>query len=276
MKYTAWLALLVLLSHAAWAQRGAGGGMGGHRGGGGGAGMRGGGQGGYRHGGTPAAPAPAPAPAAPRAGSMHVFTPNTYGSPLGYGNVVFPGTGHMPGTYSPFSIVDPSFGTRLTNTVSGFGYPYGYSSGYYGGGYGYGYRAPAVVPYAVPVYVPYQDPYAAAPPPPPAPPVIIYVVSGPPSTAVVTTAPQQPQNGVVTYVVPPRNSGATESTAPRLILIALKNSSIYSAAEYWVEDDTLHYVTSHGVQNQVSLDQVDLELTKRLNRERGLDFRLNQ
>ena len=276
MRHTAWLALVGLLGHAAWAQRGPGNGMGGHRGSGGSPGMHGGGQGGYRRGGTAPSPAPAPAPA--RVGGVHVYTPNTYGSPLGYGNVVFPGTGHMPGTYSPFSIVDPTFGTRLTNTVSGFGYPYGYSSGYYGSGYsyGYGYRAPAVVPYAVPVYVPYADPYAMAPPPPPAPPQIIYVLPGPPSATVVTTAPQQPQNGVVTYVVPPRNGGATESTAPRLYLIALKNSSIYSAAEYWVEDDTLHYVTNHGVHNQVSLDQFDLELTKRLNRERGLDFRLHQ
>ncbi len=274
MKYTACLAVLGLLSQAAWGQRAGGNGMGGHRGGGGNHSASPGG--GYRRGGIPAAPATAPAPA--RVTGAQTYTPNTYGSPLGYGNVVFPGTGHMPGTYSPFSIVDPTFGARLGYTVSGFPYPYGYSSGYYGSGYGYGRRGPVVVPYGVPVYAPYyEDPYAAAPPPAPPPaPVIIYIVPGPPSTAVVTTAPQQAQNGVVTYVVPPRNGEATESTAPRLYLIALKNSSIYSAAEYWVEDDTLHYVTAHGVHNQVSIDQLDMELTKRLNRERGLDFRLDQ
>ena len=241
-----------------------------HRGGGGG--WRGGGghgAGGPGYGRSPGiytSPYPYPYPYAPR----------TYGSPHGYGNVVFPGTGHAPGTFSPFSITDPTFGARLTNTVSGFGgYGYGYPY-YYSGGYQhYSYPStPVVVPYVVPVYIPYPEPQPQVVPPP----QIIYVVPGEPNRSVTTTAPQSQRDGVVTYVVPPR-IGSTETvgtSAKKLYLIAFKNHSIYSATEYWVEDDTLHYLTSYGAHNQASLDQIDLEFTVRLNRERGIEFRLEK
>src|SRR5712692_11142539 len=101
--------------------------------------------GGARGGGTaPAAPSSQTAapPAAPqtRAGTawqgrhfasppvgITTFTPNTFGSASGFGNVVFPGTGHAPGTFTPFGIVDPTFGTRFANTAGGFGQPFGSS-----------------------------------------------------------------------------------------------------------------------------------------------------
>ena len=305
--------MLALFGCAAFAQRGPGTGGGGGRGHGMGNGMghgRGDGMGGgHRGGGAPAAaPSAAPSAAGGNAGAVgahgggyggrgggwqqggvghgpagqqvrppgaYSYPQNIYGSVSGFGNVVYPGTGHAPGTYSPFSIVDPTFGTRLTNTVSGFGYPY--NTGY---GYGYGYRrynrgtTTVVLPYPFPVYAPYPEPYPypyAEPQPAPAP-QIIYVVPG--------NTMEAPRGGVVTYVVPPhRNEGTEPATAPpakRLYLIALKNQSIYSTTEYWVEDDTLHYLTSYGAHNQVSLDQVDLDFTVRLNRERGVDFRLER
>ncbi len=177
------------------------------------------------------------------------FTPNTFGSPHGFGNVVFPGTGHAPGTFTPFS------------TVGGFGRPLGFSRFNRG-------ATTVVLPYAVPVYIPYAEP---APPPPPPPPQIIYIVpSGTPY------APLPAPEGVTTYVVPRRENSATESSAApakRSYLIALKSSSIYAATDYWVQGDTLHYITTSGAHNQVSLDQVDQDFTTQLNRERGLDFR---
>ena len=199
--------------------------------------------------------------------------PRTYGSPHGYGNVVFPGTGHAPGTYSPFSIVDPSFGTRLSNTVSGFGNPYGYSYGRrpYGGG-----GNAVLVPY--PVYVPYQDqpPAQYAPYAPQT--QVVYVVPGEPDRS-MTTAP--PRESIVTYVVPSRSSNNEPKSAngkdeKKLYLIAFKNYSIYSATDYWVDRDTLHYVTPYGAHNQASLDQIDVEFTERLSRERGMEFRLDK
>ena len=57
-------------------------------------------------------------------------------------------------------------------------------------------------------------------------------------------------------------------------LIAFKDHTIYAAVAYWVEGQTLHYVTNQNTHNQVSLDLVDRELTDRLNRERDIEFRL--
>ncbi len=187
--------------------------------------------------------------------------------------MVFPGTGHAPGTFSPFSIVDPTFGPRLANTVSG----YGYGPQSYGNGYGYGTGA-VVAPYAVPVYVPYPEPVPVALPPPPPPPQIIYIVPSSPERSMTTTAPPPQHPGVVTYVVPPRETPRETQAAPasaqRLYLIAFQSQSIYTAVEYWLEGDTLHYRTPQGAHNQATLDQIDVELTVRLNRERGIDIRI--
>ncbi len=276
MRKTAWLGMVASLAGtfagAALAQRGA---AGGHAGVSTGAAAPAARAGSYavRPGSSPRVAAPAtPVPGV-------TMTPNTYGSVSGFGNVVFPGAGHAPGAYSPFSIVDPNFGTRLSGTVGGFG------NG--GNGFRSGFRRypqggntvviPYAVPYAVPVYPPYYESYPPeAQQQPTVPSTIIYIVPGgqPPP-------PQSPPGaGIVTYVVPPHEAGATESVTPpeaqRLYLIALKNGSIYLANAYWVENGTLHYLTNSGAHNQVSFDQLDLEFTTRLNRERGLDFHLDQ
>jgi len=57
-------------------------------------------------------------------------------------------------------------------------------------------------------------------------------------------------------------------------LIAFKYHTIYAAVAYWVESETLHYITSGNTHNQVSLDLVDRDLSARLNGERGVDFLL--
>jgi hypothetical protein len=67
---------------------------------------------------------------------------------------------------------------------------------------------------------------------------------------------------------------ATVSEESPTFLIAFKDHTIYAAIAYWVEGDTLHYVTNQSTHNQVSLDLVDRELSDRLNRERQVDFRL--
>jgi hypothetical protein len=74
-------------------------------------------------------------------------------------------------------------------------------------------------------------------------------------------------------------SSAAETQAPAAeesptFLIAFKDHTIYNALAYWVEGQTLHYVTNQNTHNQVSLDLVDRELSDRLNRERQVDFRL--
>ena len=54
-------------------------------------------------------------------------------------------------------------------------------------------------------------------------------------------------------------------TPQNYYLIAYKNHAVYTALAYWVEDKTLHYVTTQNTHNQASLDLIDLTLTKSLN-----------
>jgi hypothetical protein len=61
-----------------------------------------------------------------------------------------------------------------------------------------------------------------------------------------------------------------------LFLVALKDSSVYTAVAWWVDGEALHYVTPQGKHNQVSLALVDRTVSERLNRGRSLEFRLPQ
>ena len=61
---------------------------------------------------------------------------------------------------------------------------------------------------------------------------------------------------------------------PAHYYIALKDHHVYLAVAYWVEGETLHYFLSGNTHNQVSLSLVDYDLTKRLNRESGVEVRL--
>jgi hypothetical protein len=84
-------------------------------------------------------------------------------------------------------------------------------------------------------------------------------------------------NGGIRVYGPQSQVSAPETTVAEespTFLIAFKDHTIYAAIAYWVEGDTLHYVTNQSTHNQVSLDLVDRELSDRLNRERQVDFRL--
>ena len=59
-----------------------------------------------------------------------------------------------------------------------------------------------------------------------------------------------------------------------LYLIAFNNESIVVSRRHWLEGDTLHYVTPSEQHHQVKLADIDLGLTARLNRERGLIFQM--
>ncbi len=59
-----------------------------------------------------------------------------------------------------------------------------------------------------------------------------------------------------------------------LYLIAFKNESIVVSRRHWLEGDTFHYVTPSAQHHQVKLADIDLGLTARLNRERGLIFQM--
>ena len=222
---------------------------------------------------------PPPASAA-RSGLGRVLFPVTGQPPpngFNTGRVLFPGTGGPPG--SPLSITDTSFAGRLGATVGGLNdgryrryrspalvVPYTYPV--YGGGYadyGYGYGYPAADPNATAAY-PQQQ----------APQVIINQNFIPEhANPVIHDYTEDSSGGIHVYEAPgrePVDTSADENTS--FYLIAFKDHSIYSAFAYWVEGDTLHYVTPQRVHNQASLSLVDRELTERLNRNQGLPFKL--
>jgi hypothetical protein len=67
-------------------------------------------------------------------------------------------------------------------------------------------------------------------------------------------------------------AGDVLGTVQNYYLIAYKNHAIYAALAYWVEDKTLHYVTTQNTHNQASIDLIDIDLTKSLNQSREVPF----
>jgi hypothetical protein len=141
----------------------------------------------------------------------------------------------------------------------GFGYPY------YGYGYGYGYD-----PYYY-GYDPYSygyDPYAY--PSDSAPPDANYGYPYPPSGGYPAPPPQyQPQQNQVQP-----QAGAGPGQTDNYYLIAFKDHTIEPATTYKVDGDQIHWITREGQQRQAPVSAVDLELTKRLNGDRGIDFQI--
>lgn len=221
----------------------------------------------------------------------------TYGSPSGFGNILFPGVGTAPPLNQNWSS-QASFAQRLGATVSGFpSYP-GVTPPVPGVP-----RQPNLGFMPFPVFVgggmPYAQPMApnvtvVYPQQPPAPPMVIHqqtIVREEPRPGMreYTQDGRRPDSsGMRTYEAPaPRPAPEPEAAAVRpkaevveeqatIYLIALKGQTIYPAYAYWVQGDTLHYVTTQGSHNRATLDQIDRALTERLNRERGVEFDLGR
>ena len=62
---------------------------------------------------------------------------------------------------------------------------------------------------------------------------------------------------------------ADEINESELRLIALHGGLVYAAKDYWLEGDALHYITAKGDEYVVSIVEVDLDESARLNREHG-------
>jgi hypothetical protein len=181
----------------------------------------------------------------------------------------------------------------------------GFAPGFAGIGAGRNFRSPTRgplygYPFAYSVWVPdyfdslaYQNQYAApygtpdaypyyGPPPAvaasPQQPVIInqYFGSPGPQTANAPEASSNPLNGPLNGPLNNDSSaqtpGAPIGSQQNYYLIAYKNHAVYSALAYWVEDKTLHYVTTQNTHNQASLDLIDLTLTKSLNQHNDVPF----
>ncbi|HSR08699.1 MAG TPA: hypothetical protein VLM42_16220, partial [Bryobacteraceae bacterium] len=75
-----------------------------------------------------------------------------------------------------------------------------------------------------------------------------------------------------TVKVPPGSALADDQ--PTVFLIAMNDHTIIPVIAYWVDGATLHYVTLQSVPNQVSLDQVDRDFSRKLNADRHVPFAL--
>jgi hypothetical protein len=141
--------------------------------------------------------------------------------------------------------------------------------------------APAYV-YAFPVYVGggYDNSYAPQEAPAPQQPNVTVIYPRQQATPVMiqfgpdgdyTTMVQRQPMPIYQPQTVDEQQPAADSTR---YLLAFKDHTIYSAVAYWADGDTLHYFTTGNTHNQVSLSLIDRELTERLNRELGIDFKL--
>jgi hypothetical protein len=217
-----------------------------------------------------------------------------------FGSVVFPGgvatppvrTGGPSFDFTPgFSGFNGSFfpANGVVNSRNGRGPAV---IGRRGGGGGRNNATPYVFAYPVFVGGGYDDSYAMPqpelpmqPPPPP---------QQQPNVTVVFPPQQQQQRANPVMIQPGQDNDYTTQRQPGTIyeaprdsandpgsgtdtahyLVAFKDHTIYSAIAYWVDGETLHYFTTGNTHNQASISLIDRELTNRLNRELGLDFKL--
>lgn len=211
---------------------------------------------------------------------------------LGFGNINHPGLGYAPNT--------PGIGYPLTPGVQPL--PLGTqplpTGGVFHGGFrGHGRRGhfgvPVVVPYAVPVYMGgfgfgvgynsvtttgYGYGYGLPSPPP----TVIVIQNDSGQARSTSEAPVETWAGP-TRVLPEQSSGIYEvrgsGDAPAvtnrpLTLLVFKDNSIYAVTDYWRENDRLCYITNYGARTSIPFEQLNLEFTRKLNAERGIEFRL--
>lgn len=135
------------------------------------------------------------------------------------------------------------------------------------------YPRTAVVPYAVP----YPAYYA------PAPLAYDYGYDNPAPVAYFNPD-YQPDNvnpQIIDYSnVPLPEPGADtdenglKDDEPTIFLIALTDHTVVAAIAYWVDGDTLNWVSRDAKQNHMSLSLVDRAFSKQLNDERHVEFKL--
>src|SRR4051812_38365940 len=216
-----------------------------------------------------------------------VFVPAAFPqhSPTGsYGNILHPGV-PSPGALRPPAPTPPGGGARFSGG-NGFGngrpgggrrtngggvvyVPYPIYGGY-GMGYGSdGFYATDNNPVPANAY-----PAEAAP----APPTVIInqnfqTDSVRPQLRDYSNV-QLPEPGVVAAPPATPAPGALADDQPTIFLIAMQDHSIRPVIAYWVQGDTLHYVTREGVLDQVSVALVDRDFSKQLNAERNVPFAL--
>ena len=154
------------------------------------------------------------------------------------------------------------------------GYYGGYGWPYYGLGLGYGWPYYGYSGYYDYPYSSYPDAYSSYPAYQPSPNVtVVYPQTQPEGPAYANRATPVMRE-YDQYGQQLRPAGAGNASGSPIYLIALKNHNIFAAASYSVDGATLHYVTLEHAEKQVQLDEVDRDMTQRLNGERHVAFQL--
>lgn len=86
--------------------------------------------------------------------------------------------------------------------------------------------------------------------------------------------PNESESGALETNADEAVSKDQEKNAQVVTLLQLRDGSMYGLTRYWVEGSQLHYVTTYGGQDSIALDRIDLEMTMKLNSERGVEFAL--
>jgi hypothetical protein len=194
--------------------------------------------------------------------------PVRFSSPGGNGNILFPGPGHAP-TAPPGSVARPYFSQSLARprragprtSVVIVPWPI-YDSGYTADRSGNDQQED-----------PGQTPVTESSP---APPVIInqsLVAPQPPLQPGVIN----PRDGEPACVNAQCNAIRPQAAAeirPTIYLLVFKDHRIMQALGYWMEAETLHYISVEYGLNQASISLIDRDLSQRLNDERGVAFTL--
>lgn len=192
----------------------------------------------------------------------------------GFGRLIYPGTGapaaarnpRAPG--APLGALPPQVAHGSHGTAVAVPYPV-----FYGGGY-YDYDAPAAPTAA---YSQYNAQYGNGYDQTTQPPIVIINQYFKPDSAnpVVRDYSNVPLPEPGQFQTPPANNDQSATGDQQVMfLIAMKDHTIYPAIAYWVEGDTLNYITVQGVKNSVSLDLVDRDFSKQINKERNVEFGL--
>jgi hypothetical protein len=214
-------------------------------------------------------------------------------SPNVFGNVLFPGTG-APAAIRPIP-GNPIYGVPTPPIVQHGGhgsstvvpYPVFVGGGYYNygpplaGGYismGQAWPTPGQpgfsgVNYAQPVYATTVGQQVEQPQQEPSPVVIINQYFRPDAAPITQTA-SAPSATSAVAPQPETQAAAMSTEMQTIFLIAMKDHTIYAANSYWVEENMLSYITVQGTENSVSMDLVDRDLSRRLNKDRKVAFGL--
>jgi hypothetical protein len=207
-------------------------------------------------------------------GGTSATTPGTVRT---FGSVVFPGGSPATPpvrTAPPVVVAAPGHGfVRPVAPVSGQNFRRNGNGGNRNG------RNNTIV-YAYPVYVGnYYDPGVAGPesavaPPPVQPPAMGMYPAEAARPVMIQVAPRPEATAAPETVMRYEQPTPEPAREPEHYLLAFKDHTVYSAVAYWFDGDTLHYFTTGSTHNQASVSLLDRDLTQRLNKELGIDFRM--